>query len=165
MNITRLNYKQHTPTYHRNDKTITAAADPGNSIYVINKQDVEDIIRGTNLIVEEAFKLYGWNAFDIESMYGSAVIDDTLYFLKSDGSYVDIEGEDVDPEEMLSKYSIEDIPSYLIKQPDPSILKHNFTYYELSDSIDINEIALSLLESGFKFTSIVDDAKDAGFVE
>ncbi len=150
---------------HRHDLSITAASSPGTSIYILSPQDVEDAIRGTNLIAEEAFKLYRWDAFDLESMYGSEVVGNDFYLLKTDGNYINIDGEDVDPEELLAQYEIEDIPEYLFKEKDDSVIRSNFSPYELSKKIDLNEIALSLLQSGFKFTSIVDDARDADMID
>lgn len=139
---------------------INAASDPGTIFYRITEDQVEDL-DGDNLFIKEAFNMYGFNAFDLSTLYGSIVEDNVLYLCKTDGQYITVEGEEVDPEEALSQYGVAACSSY-IQDGTPDIIRRNLSGYELNkEYIDVDEIALSLLQAGHHFREIVEDADDA----
>ena len=142
----------------------------GTIYYQITLDAVSDAYSEANCIVFEAINLYGWSAFDIgRYLIGSDIVDDVLYLCVTDG--IDIEIDDdwsetglIDPEEALAAVGPEVLQNYIEPATPEVILKH-LTPYDLADNIDLDEIALRLLEDGYTFNTIVSAATDAQLIE
>ena len=111
------------------------------------------------LVQEEGFK-----AFDLDRMYGSAVIGDTLYICETDGSFIEVNGEEVEPEFALEDYTIEDLEPYIQELPEKDI-KNKLGNYELAD-FDINDVSTYLIaDEGYEFFEVIDALKDLDLLD
>ena len=103
-----------------------------------------------------------FDALNIDNMYGSSIddVNHTLYLCVTDGKPIKVNGEEIDPEEALNQYSIEDLAEYTEQPSDDLILKH-ITMYELNpevfDSETIDTIVEENLQKGIHFKDIVKD--------
>lgn len=110
-----------------------------------------DIIRYTDL-----------EALNVDEFYGSQIdtVNRVLYLCVTDGKPIKVNGEEVDPEEALDKYTIEDLAEYTEQPSDDLILKH-ISMYELNpevfDADTIDMIVQDNLEKGVHFKDIVKD--------
>ena len=110
-----------------------------------------DIIRYTDL-----------EALNPNSFYGSHIdtVNNVFYLCVSDGKPIKVNGEEIDPDEALDKYTIEDLAEYTEQPSDDLILQH-VTMYELNpevfDSDTIDTIVQENLEKGVHFKEIVKD--------
>lgn len=146
---------------------VTAAENNGTMFYRCTLDQVINAHRDANSNVWLIYALeeYGWNAIDFDhNLFGSALIDDDLYICKTDGYEININGENVDPETALEYYDIEELSGY-IENADDDIILHSITTYELSNKLDINELAIQMLNDQYSFLDLVEAAKDADFIE
>ena len=142
----------------------------GTTYYKITLEEAIDAYKDENSIVFGALTLYGWEAIDVHRyLIGSDIVDDVLYLCVTDG--IDIEIDDdwsetglIDPEEALAAVGPEVLQNYIEPATSEVILKH-LTPYDLADNIDLDEIALRLLEDGYTFNTIVSAATDAQLIE
>lgn len=101
----------------------------------------------------------------IDSLYGSAIIDDTLYFCVTDNETFMIGDEEVEPEffiedfdiNIVEQYTTDDVPQYVYDMITDSDIN--------TKSINIEKGAIALLQDGEDFQTIVNDAKDLGIIE
>lgn len=139
----------------------------GTTFYTITVDAAVHAYENNNLIVYQALKDYGWDAFDIDKyLIGSAIIDDILYLCVSDGIDLDIDGVGlVDPEEAIDTVDLDSLIDYIKQPTDQEIVKH-LTPYDLDEDIlDLDTIAEELLASGYTFIEIIRSAVDARLVE
>lgn len=139
----------------------------GTTFYAITIEAAVQAYQDNNLIVYQALRDYGWDAFDISKyLVGSAIIDDVLYLCVTDGIDLDITGVGlVDPEEAISSVELESLSEYITEPTDKEILKH-LTPYDLDDEVlDLDNIAEELLLSGYTFIEIVKSAAAARLIE
>lgn len=143
---------------------IFSASDIGTTFYKISPEDVDRVFnkKDTNMILKEAFKTYGWEALDIDRMWGSIIDGDYLYLCVTDGYDIEVNGEEVDPESALEMYGVDACSDY-VQDGNEDIISSHITEYEIGD-VDIDEIALSLLQSGYHFSTIVLDAEELGLI-
>ena len=145
----------------------------GTTFYKITYDAIVDAYEDYNIVVWQALKNYGWDAFDISKyLYGSQMFDDVLYVCDTDG--VDIEVEDagefgengmINPEEALAAVGPESLQEY-IKVPDDDEIRKLVTPYDLNEGgLDLDEIATQLLQQGYSFNEIVTAAADAQLIE
>lgn len=145
----------------------------GTTFYKITYDAIVDAYEDYNIVVWQALKNYGWDAFDISKyLYGSQMFDDVLYVCDTDG--VDIEVEDtggfgdnglLNPEEALAAVGPESLQEY-IKVPDDDEIRQLVTPYDLDEGeSDLDEIATQLLQQGYSFNEIVTAAADAQLIE
>lgn len=144
----------------------------GTTFYKITYDAIVDAYEDYNIVVWQALKDYGWDAFDISKyLYGSQMFDDVLYVCDTDG--VDIEVDDagdfgdnglLNPEEALAAVGPESLQEY-IKVPSDDEIRKLVTPYDLSDGYDLDEIATQLLAQGYTFNEIVTAAADAQLIE
>ena len=150
-----------------NMRKITAATESGTVFY---KCKLDQVIQAEkdndcNTWLLYALIEYGWNAIDFDhNMYGSAIIDDELYICKTDGYEINVDGEQVDPESALEDYDIESLSGY-IQDATADIIIHSITEYELSKDIDVEELAIQMLNDQYSFVDLVEAAKDADIIE
>lgn len=102
----------------------------------------------------------GFDAFDLDQLYGSAVSDDVLYLCDTNGEDILIDGEPVDPETAIENYGIEAIQPY-ISDPDTKYILRYLSPDEVSE-IDLEEAAQALMNQPYKYSlaAVVNFAKD-----
>ena len=102
-----------------------------------------------------SFVYDGFNCLEIDSLYGSKVIDTTLYLCVTDGEAISVKGASTNPEDALEKYSIEDLSSY-IEDATPEIIRNYIDEYAIKRP-QYDKWAPITLSNGYKFTDIVND--------
>lgn len=128
------------------------------TFYKVNLDDVISYYENKNAWIYAAFKYEGFDCLNIKDMYGSKIIDDTLYLCVTNGVDIDVNGESVDPEEALDKYSIDDLSEY-IKDATDKVIRDELddaVIKDLDNNDKYTEWALELLNSGFSFVDLVD---------
>ena len=146
-----------------NTIAIHAAQDIGTTFYSITLDDALKVLRNENIILYHLAATKGWNAFDETRWIGGEVIDDVLYICSTDGVEIEVYGELVDPETALEDYGVEGIEPYLSKGT-PEVIRRNLSVYELKP-VNMDNVALELLEDDYSFRLIVSAAKDAGIID
>ena len=114
-----------------------------------------------NALIDQNIWLYcsfiydEFNCLDIDNMYGSKVIDSTLYLCVTDGEDILVKGASTNPEDALEKYSIEDLSSY-IEDATPEIIRNYIDEYAIKKP-QYDKWVPIILSNGYKFTDIVND--------
>lgn len=142
--------------------------DPGTTFYIIHESDIRNMYSDdANIVFRYAVDLYGFDAFDTSRFYGSEFIStDTFVLCVTDGLEIEINSDLVDPESALSEYDIEVLAEngFVIEDPDEAIIRRFFSPYELSNDIDIDDIASELLRDGYHLRQIVEDAQELDII-
>lgn len=132
-------------------KKITAAESSGHSTgTTYYSATLDKIIKAyegynKNIWVWNAFKRYGFYAIDFDhNLYGSAVVDDTLYICVTNGQDIEVNGEYIDPEDAFDKYTPEDLADY-IKPATDKIIERYITEIEIEEP-DFTKEAYYILE-------------------
>ena len=133
----------------------------GTTFYVITKDamkkafDADDV----NVWLKAALDGDGFDAIDFDhNLFGSKVIDDTLYLCITDGRDIIIDGKSVDPEKALDKYTPEQLPDFTSKATD-KLIRRYITEYEIC-TLNFDEIAVDLLRAGTSFERLADDYEE-----
>lgn len=137
---------------------VNPAQNPGTTFYSATVDDIIDAYGDVtlNAWIRQAFVDRGLDAIDYDhNLYGSAIIDDVLYICVTDGYDIEVNGEEVDPEEALSEYTPEDLSDY-IKPATAEIIRRYITEYELKTP-DFESLAIDLLRDGHTFSKLVTD--------
>ena len=156
---------------HQNDdntsENITSAENTDNQINdgtIYYKTTVEEIIdtlkdQEANPWLIAAFQNDGYDAIDFKhNLYGSAVLDDGLYICVTDGHDIEVNGEEVDPEDALEDYSVDELSKY-IQPATPDIIKRWITPDEIKKPW-LDKWAPELLNSGHSFIELAEAAKE-----
>ena len=145
---------------------IQAAVDSaGTTFYEVTDEMLQDFYRDDkNIVLTYLVRNEGLDAFDtVETAVGSAMIDGILYVCVTDGAEIDVNGELVDPEYALDEYSLEELSDYIVPADD-EVLKRFVSQYELRP-VDLDDIAIELLNAGHSFSTIVQDAADLDLLD
>ena len=138
----------------------------GTTYYKATLDQVIDVYLGKyeNVILSFLLGTLEWDVLNFRSaLYGSDVIDDVLYICVTDGMPIDVNGEEVDPEEALQDYDISELSEY-IKPADSEIISKYVTEYEFNP-IDIDSVAVEMLEDGYSFQEIAQSAIKIDLIE
>lgn len=153
---------------------ISAAENEGTSIYVISAEYIKNFLteqaNNSNsseyLFISAAYEIYGLGIFNEALFYGSLFERDTIYLLDTDGKDVYMGNEEYDPEELLEKFDIEDLQNFIRDVNDDDVMKRYFTEYEVNwAKIDIEYVAISLLNEGKSLQDVVQSAQECGLLE
>ena len=98
--------------------------------YRITLPDVLNALQDSNIWLYCSFVYDGFNCLDIEHLYGSQIIDSTLYLCITDREDISVKGASTDPEDALDKYSIDDLASY-IENGTPEIIRNYIDEYTI----------------------------------
>lgn len=140
---------------------------PGETI--IYKVDVDDIIKilrenKENVITIWQLEEFGLDALDLDAgLWGSAVIGDTLYLMKTDGQDILIDSENVNPEEAIEYVQKQGLD---LSTLDPYIQDTDEKYVRIAVSPDVmqtpdfDDVAYDLLKTGTPFIDIVEAAEE-----
>lgn len=140
---------------------------PGTTFYIVTLEDVKRAYQDDdNIIFNYLLNTEGLDAFSLDSLYGSVRIDNFIVICDTDGYDIEINGEMVDPETALDEYDLDDIESagYVSDDVDDSTIRRYLSKYELA-TVDIDDIALELLQASHHFDAIVEAAQDLDLIE
>lgn len=138
-------------------RNINAANDfqYGTTYYPVSLEQLIDTFDNTDDIwIKYALVLYGLNGLDIEHMYGSETIGDTLYICDTDGEDIEVDGNLVNPETALSDYTTDQLEAY-IQDPTDDDIKRLISDYELNIP-SLNEVAIEMLQDNIDIETIAD---------
>lgn len=104
----------------------------------------------------------GFDAFNVDLMYGSKLINRVLYLCVTDGRDIEVKGKMVDPESALDDYGISGVSDYVEDGTD-DIIQRYITFYELNltKDFDLNKVAYDIISGNYAdFTQVVKDAEE-----
>ena len=135
---------------------IHRAKQSGTTYYRITLEDIQEN-EDMNVWVKKSFDERGWDAIDFSNkLYGSKVIGNKLYLCVTDGYDINVDGKNINPEEALDEYAIDDLQDY-IKDKDDDIIDRYITTYEIFEP-DFNEWAVDILTTyDLDFSDVVRD--------
>ena len=145
----------------KSSKNIFAAEDIGTTYYTTDINQILDFLKDedANIWLIGSFELEGLDALNLENnLFGSKIIGDILYICVTDGSDININGNMVDPESALDDYDVEELSAY-IRPADDEILRRWITPSEIYEP-DMNEMAPRLMDEGYSFVDLMEDAKE-----
>lgn len=148
--------------------TITAATeDGGTKYYKISRDDLASSMSSrydnvwTDWLLENRFEE---SIIDDVLFDGSSIKGDDLYYCITDYLPIDVDGEEVNPEEALALYSLSSLSEYIVESVPDSVLKKisedDFNW----GSVDIEDVAIALLSDGLTFSRICADAESISLV-
>lgn len=138
----------------------------GTKFYKVEYDDLLRAYKDENHFIYQFLKEEKMDAINIDQMYGSKIIGDTLYICQTDGQLVEINDEDAEPEDILDNYKIEDIQDLIYDLKDLKEIRSKVSEYELKEDIlekNINRYARQILNS-VDFVDLVDDYEDLHFL-
>lgn len=133
----------------------------GTTFFKISLPDLIKMLKDNdgNILMVGGLESEGWRTIDFDrSLFGSLVIDEVLYLCKTDGRFIEVAGEEVDPEYALEECDLTDLAEY-IKPATFSDIQLEITPYEVT-KFDINEVAKQLLDDGVSLKDITRAAED-----
>jgi len=139
--------------------------------YRFNLEDtIRDLRRqNANIILIQRLQDVGWNALrDLDVAFISAIIDDDDNLIVCESNYepIDLNNEEVEPEEMLDRFSVETLDRLgLVQNADSKTVHKYITEYELSDQFDLDNVVLELLNDGHSFQEVVQAARDLDYID
>lgn len=116
----------------------------------------------SNIVMRKAFELYKFDAFDLDSNYYIDE-DNEIGYVCTKLENIEIDGQFVDSEAAMTEYSMEDELADYVVPGDESDVKKYFSEYEINTSLDVEDIAYSLLGEGYTLGKIVETLNDLGF--
>lgn len=114
--------------------------------------------------IENVFLKYtalydGFDALDLDLMYGTRVIDDTLYICSSDGKAIQVGNEEVDPEFALDNYTPDELHAYMEDVTDNVLISHttanDFDRKLLEENL--RDAAIEALQDFVDFPKLIED--------
>lgn len=149
----------------QSDTVIKDAINDGTRFYAVSEDQLKDAFRTeSNNIIRYIINRDGVNAFDLDrALFGSAVFDDVLYICDTDGKQILVNGKEIDPEDALDTYGVEELEDY-IEDADDKIIKRKLTFYELKH-MNLDNLAKEMIENNFGFTELVRNAEELGLLD
>ena len=74
-----------------------------------------------------------------------------------------MDGREVDPEEALDEYPLDKLAAY-IEDFDEDVVRSTISIYDMA-VVDLNVVAISMLEDGNDYTEITKRAIESGLIE
>ena len=141
--------------------------EPKTKFYSVTENDLKDILvegEDSNVFLYGAISTLGFDCLNLDSMYGSGIVNSVLYLCDTNGKDIIVNGEDVAPGEALSECSIEDLSEYIYTGEDnPEIIRKELTAYELKtlSTSQVNNIVKELITTeNFKFLDILESYQE-----
>ena len=137
----------------------------GTTFYYITEDDLLKFYdKSDNCILRYIVENEGFDAFDLEKLYGSELFGDIFYLCVTDGNEIMIDGEMVAPEEVLAMYAPEDISEYE-KHGNDGIIRRYLSEYEMKE-VDLDDVAFDMINDGYAdFTEIVKCAVELDWLD
>lgn len=145
---------------NRQTPIMSAETIAGTTWYPVTLKQFKDFAEDN---IENVFLKYtiiydGFDALDLDLMYGTRVVDDTLYICSSDGKDIQVGNEEVDPEFALDKYSPDELSAYMEDVTDKVLESHttaNDFNRELLEE-NLNNAAIEALQDDVDFSELID---------
>lgn len=134
--------------------------------YQLSKSDLlNNMTDKENVWVEEAITENDLeDVFDLDSLDGSFVEDDRLYYLVTDEAEIEINGENVIPENAYKELGKDAISSYIKTSASSSIIRR-ITGEDIAwGKLNLEDMCKDLLDVE-SLQTIFDDARDLNIVE
>lgn len=142
----------------------SAEATKSTIFYRASFEQVLDAVKHSNAFWYANLVCQEWDGINFKYLFGSGVIDDTLYICFTNGQMMDIpDFGEVDPESALQTVPLENLEPWIENAPD-EIIRHNICYKDAMN-IDVDEAADWLFRQGYLFTEILLAYKDADLDE
>lgn len=142
------------------------AANESTVWYQLSKSDLlNNMTDKENVWVEEAITENDLeDVFDLDSLDGSFVEDDRLYYLVTDEAEIEINGENVIPENAYKELGKDAISSYIKTSASSSIIRR-ITGEDIAwGKLNLEDMCKDLLDVE-SLQTIFDDARDLNIVE
>lgn len=157
-----MNIKRSSDKFKSHMVSITDAERFGTTFYKATLQDVIDALvdDNANVWLITALVEDGFYALDLDSagLSGSAVINNEIYICVSDGYAINLDGHEIEPEEALTSYSLEELEPF-IQEATPDVITRYITTYELKMR-DVESLAIAAMDEGYSFNQLYEDYKD-----
>ena len=133
----------------------------GTSWYPVSMRQFGDFAKDH---IENVFLKYtavydGFDALDLDLMYGTRVVDDTLYICSSDGKAIQVGNEEVDPEFALDNYTPDELHAYMEDVTDNVLISHttanDFDRKLLEENL--RDAAIEALQYNVDFSKLIED--------
>lgn len=133
---------------------VKAATQWGTTYYEASIDQVKEVLKEKNIVLYGAIETEGFDSiWDLDiHLPGSYVQDDKIYLCGTDGEYINVDGEAVDPETAMEEFGPEMLTAY-IQPADDEIISHKLTSYEITN-FDMNEVAEQLMSEKYTFFEI-----------
>ena len=149
---------------------IKAAKDAGTTYYKIPKQQLIDFMSDkydnvwTNWLLTNNFSESIINDSWFDS---SLIIDDALYYGVTDYLPIEVDGEEVYPDEALSiyEYNLDALSKYIVENTPKEILNKISEDDFVWNGVDIDKVAIDLLNEGISLQRLIYDADTLSLVE
>lgn len=137
----------------------------GTTFYYITEDDLLKFYdKNDNGILRFIVDRDGFDAFDLDKLYGSQLFGDILYLCVTDGNEIMVDGELVAPEEVLDIYTPEDISEYE-KHANDGIIRRYLSEYEMKE-VDLDDVAFDMINDGYAdFTEVVKWADELDWLD
>lgn len=144
----------------------SGSVEPGSTvIYKLTLDELVDILKKNhdNIITIWQLQTDGFDAIDMDAnMWASRVIDDVLYLVRTDGHDIVVNGQTVDPEDLMEQveegvFSLNDIQPYFA-EPDEKYIRVAVDPYAMKTP-DYDQAAFELLGL-YSFLDIVEAAEE-----
>ena len=142
-------------------QTVTEISGGNTTYYRVSLEDAIKYLQKSkaNIWLLHRLEEDGWAALNLQhTLFGSIVVEDTLYICSTDGSDIEVQGESVDPEQALAEYGPVKLEEYM-QDADANIVKRFVSEFDLAD-FDIDETAQSMLLEGKSFVDMMTDAQN-----
>ena len=133
----------------------------GTSWYPVSMKQFSDFTEDhiVNVFLKYTADYDGFEALDLDLMYGTRIIDDTLYICSSDGKPIQVGNEEVDPEFALDKYTPDELHAYMEDVTDNVLISHttanDFDRKLLEENL--RDAAIGALQDFVDFPKLIED--------
>lgn len=138
---------------------VTSATDYSTVYYKADLDDVKKIVKeNSNPFVVYSIYEHGFEDIQIDQMPGSYIDKDTIYICFTNGKSLNINGEEVDPENAIEELGLESVSAFIQDAP-AEIVTHELNPY-VFDLDNLEDCASWLLDKGYSLGEIVDAYND-----
>ena len=125
--------------------TIKPPEQSGTQFYIISVDDIKRAYGDSNIVLRYLLDVYGLNIYNVQDMYGSAIIDGDLVLCVTDGYDIEVEGQEIYPEDALDDFGLSGVEPYIVEDVPDDIIRRYLSNYEIL--ADIDDVVLEMLES------------------
>lgn len=146
---------------NRQTSIMSAETIAGTSWYPVSMKQFDDFAEDhiENVFLKYTAAYDGFDALDLDLMYGTRVVDDTLYICSSDGKAIQVGNEEVDPEFALDNYTPEVLHAYMEDVTD-KVLESHTTANDFDKDLlkeNLNNAAIEALQDDVDFSKLIED--------
>ena len=146
---------------NRQTSIMSAETIAGTSWYPVTRKQFTDFAEDniTNVFLRYTAIYDGFEALDLDLMYGTKIVDDTLYICSSDGKDIRVGDEEVDPEIALDEYTPDELFAYMEDVTD-QVLESHTTVNDFNKDLlkdNLNNAAIEALQDDVDFSELIED--------